>query len=804
MSSCVSDNILCGGSERTAVSQTVAAAMAPTPPNRTMPAVALMISYSVLTRSRPGVEEESRRGYSCGAALAWVALHRNLSLQSPSHHFEIVVIHDDTQSDDEIAALHAVGARTHRVGRGQRQALCLSQTTSGPASIRTHAIPKSVCNSSGPNPSEEFNNPSVEFNDAAIVAELYLVEPWRFAEYDVAVFFDTDVYIKPDASHFRKFELAISEFLASGLENVFFHEPMCKTPRGYVCTQGGFFVLRPSLEVYLQLMGGLIYGFRGAAEGWGGSGNASLSFVNRTMQLGATPPPRRDFGRHNFGRHSSVALSNDALQPPWTFFGAETDQGILTWLFWHQRAPRSGLAPKPSFIYHFNSGCCKPQRLYGAVDDWCREARGAQYNLAHHRRGSNSSSDPAVRLDQMARRTSIALAGLTGARRACEAAGQAGAAEELSWCSRNMAKRLECATRSEQAESRQTGRPRGQEDASGVLQKRPSLQNSTLFRAGDGWSEYFAEVYGGGRGAGVGSDPSFFQRLEMLYWPLATAKLERPPPFTCFPPTEDGVDPAGRPCLPASAQQALCSGNGDPAVALTALVTSFSATASPENVGRQVLGMLMHPSRAARRNHSWVEVTRVAADCLGLRYPDGTPFAEGASRGFPDDTGEGVHRGDYGFAPEATNSSADLFPYGCWLFPARGSGVFVNVGRTLVVSTRRDAHTALGIPCSRSNFGCYHPGDKLYCTRAMARGYDSIQIMRGRGGLRRAELLLCTGCTAEPVRGACLPVETRTGTHAQAPCKCDPSRPIINCGTAVAPHFDCSQDCAALRHWTPS
>ena len=95
-------------------------------------------------------------------------------------------------------------------------------------------------------------------------------------------------------------------------------------------------------------------------------------------------------------------------------------------------------------------------------------------------------------------------------------------------------------------------------------------------------------------------------------------------------------------------------------------------------------------------------------------------------------------------------------------------------------------------------------GDKLYCSRAMARGYDSIQIMRGRGGLRRAELLLCTGCTAEPVRGACLPVETRTGTHAQAPCKCDPSRPIINCGTAVAPHFDCSQDCAALRHWTPS
>ncbi|EOD38575.1 hypothetical protein EMIHUDRAFT_224338 [Emiliania huxleyi CCMP1516] len=120
--------------------------------------------------------------------------------------------------------------------------------------------------------------------------------------------------------------------------------------------------------------------------------------------------------------------------------------------------------------------------------------------------------------------------------------------------------------------------------------------------------------------------------------------------------------------------------------------------------------MLMHPSRAARRNHSWVEVTRVAADCLGLRYPDGTPFAEGASRGFPDDTGEGVHRGDYGLGlgtGEATNSSADLFPY------------------------------ALGIPCSRSNFGCYHPGDKLYCTRAMARGYDSIQIMRGRGGLRR-------------------------------------------------------------------
>eukprot|EP00966_Prymnesium_polylepis_P167616 3874662-Prymnesium_polylepis.1 len=43
------------------------------------------------------------------------------------------------------------------------------------------------------------------------------------------------------------------------------------------------------------------------------------------------------------------------------------------------------------------------------------------------------------------------------------------------------------------------------------------------------------------------------------------------------------------------------------------------------------------------------------------------------------------------------------WPYGCWFWPVRGSGVYVNVGRSLRVATRADAHAALGLPCAKEH-----------------------------------------------------------------------------------------------------
>ncbi|EOD32110.1 hypothetical protein EMIHUDRAFT_449519 [Emiliania huxleyi CCMP1516] len=103
-------------------------------------------------------------------------------------------------------------------------------------------------------------------------------------------------------------------------------------------------------------------------------------------------------------------------------------------------------------------------------------------------------------------------------------------------------------------------------------------------------------------------------------------------------------------------------------------------------------------------------------------------------------------------APEAAG-------YGCWFYPlvkpfSRGSGVFVNLGRTLAFPSRAVAMRTLKVPGSRD--------DEFWAREAARRGYDSIQLQRGPFG--PPEIVITTGeCIGEarlPTHTACpLPVE---------------------------------------------
>ena len=122
----------------------------------------------------------------------------------------------------------------------------------------------------------------------------------------------------------------------------------------------------------------------------------------------------------------------------------------------------------------------------------------------------------------------------------------------------------------------------------------------------------------------------------------------------------------------------------------------------------------------------WVSVLRMAPGGQGVGHCDGH------CHGFT--------------AREASSSTYDaIIPnssrwskvnYGCWFYMAISasahSGAYVNVGRSLRLRTRCEAHEVLYKSRKSSNALCTdRPGDKLWCTQARAQGYDSIQIQRG-------------------------------------------------------------------------
>ena len=118
--------------------------------------------------------------------------------------------------------------------------------------------------------------------------------------------------------------------------------------------------------------------------------------------------------------------------------------------------------------------------------------------------------------------------------------------------------------------------------------------------------------------------------------------------------------------------------------------------------------------------------------------------------------------------------------YGCFFNVRRGSGVFINTKKTIVVQNNTHAKAFFNMS--------EHKRWANYCPYARELGYDSVQIVNAIDG-NSNQFVLCTGtCATEPVTGACIKgIELRTGIQHDKPCECDDSYPLINCGSDVSP-----------------
>merc|ERR1719456_113033 len=75
--------------------------------------------------------------------------------------------------------------------------------------------------------------------------------------------------------------------------------------------------------------------------------------------------------------------------------------------------------------------------------------------------------------------------------------------------------------------------------------------------------------------------------------------------------------------------------------------------------------------------------------------------------------------------------------YGCWFFPVRGSGKFVNIGRPLVLEEKPRP------PVNKSEPFEWEMFMDSACPHALARGYDSVVYKRGLFGLGWSEVNIC-------------------------------------------------------------
>lgn len=150
-------------------------------------------------------------------------------------------------------------------------------------------------------------------------------------------------------------------------------------------------------------------------------------------------------------------------------------------------------------------------------------------------------------------------------------------------------------------------------------------------------------------------------------------------------------------------------------------------------------------SRTTQQNDTWIEVSRSVSTSLD-------PV-----------TGK--------CGPEGMNH------YGCWLVPARGSAVWLFLGRTVAFANRVEAHRA-GYSAA-INHDCY------YARRAAARGYLTMQLSTIFSHPHVAEIIH-TGpsCMRQPapLNTACLPndIEIRAGWQASLQCaRCSTPRRFL-------------------------
>ena len=162
-----------------------------------------------------------------------------------------------------------------------------------------------------------------------------------------------------------------------------------------------------------------------------------------------------------------------------------------------------------------------------------------------------------------------------------------------------------------------------------------------------------------------------------------------------------------------------------------------------------------------------IEVNRVSSErCLGVE--------EGFVQAMPTDP---QAHGDFyaDVDPRAVNASTRL-NYGCWFVHSPGSGIWLNLRKTLRGGDIADMRRLLGLPTHFSDGNPYQ-SDRLFCERAVALGYESI-YWHIHGWV---EVVACYGgCATQRVKGACPPIPLLTNEFDE--CLCDDHAFNLNCG----------------------
>jgi len=113
---------------------------------------------------------------------------------------------------------------------------------------------------------------------------------------------------------------------------------------------------------------------------------------------------------------------------------------------------------------------------------------------------------------------------------------------------------------------------------------------------------------------------------------------------------------------------------------------------------------------------------------------------------------------------EITHCASNLERESLWFYVQRGSGMFVNVGNTIVFQDH---------PQAAEHFGVYGDVTNVPAAAAAA-GYDTIQYLEHCEGCRCDYELLFVSKTGD---SACPSgIEFRSGINASQPCDCQPAR----------------------------
>ena len=207
-------------------------------------------------------------------------------------------------------------------------------------------------------------------------------------------------------------------------------------------------------------------------------------------------------------------------------------------------------------------------------------------------------------------------------------------------------------------------------------------------------------------------------------------------------------------------------------------------------------------------DHAWIGVLRTAPACS--RHHN-----HFACDGFCRQPGAPGMEGD-----EEKMAIRDRL-YGCWFYTvwnaSYASAAYVNVGKSLRVYSRCTVSRVLGMDVknrSAHDALCQHE-DRLWCERARARGFDSIQILRGTyyaaNNARRSfgELVLCTGACASRVFAptACVPAARHITENGEVrACDCPEGAISLSCdGVPRVPHAAGNESfekgCASAFRW---